>query len=44
MHGETPETERLIERAVRGDRPARHELILRHRARLRQMVAIRTKR
>jgi RNA polymerase sigma-70 factor, ECF subfamily len=40
----TPEesgTGALIERAARGDEQARHQLLDRHRARLRQMVALR---
>lgn len=41
MHAETPETERLIERARRGDDQARHALLARHRSRLRQTVAVR---
>lgn len=41
MFTETPETEELIERARRGDDPAREALLARHRARLRRMVAVR---
>ena len=41
MKTETPETEELIERAGRGDDPARQALLARHRARLRRMVAVR---
>jgi RNA polymerase sigma-70 factor (ECF subfamily) len=41
MKTETPETEELIERARRGDDPARQALLARHRARLRRMVAAR---
>jgi RNA polymerase sigma-70 factor (ECF subfamily) len=41
MYTETPETEELIERARRGDDPARQALLARHRARLRRMVAVR---
>jgi RNA polymerase sigma-70 factor (ECF subfamily) len=41
MYTETPETEELIERAGRGDDPARQALLARHRARLRRMVAVR---
>ena len=41
MDTETPETEELIERASRGDDPARQALLARHRARLRRMVAVR---
>ena len=41
MDTETPETQELIERASRGDDPARHALLARHRARLRRMVAVR---
>jgi RNA polymerase sigma-70 factor (ECF subfamily) len=41
MDTETPETEELIERAGRGDDPARQALLARHRARLRRMVAVR---
>ena len=33
--------EQLMERASGGDRPAREELLAGHRARLRQMVAVR---
>src|SRR5688572_26649066 len=36
-----PDTERLIERASRGDADARHRLLERHRGRLRQVVAVR---
>jgi RNA polymerase sigma-70 factor (ECF subfamily) len=41
MLAETPDTAQLIEEASRGDRRARHDLLVRHRARLRQMVAVR---
>jgi RNA polymerase sigma-70 factor (ECF subfamily) len=41
MNAETRETEELIERARRGDDPARQALLARHRARLRRMVAVR---
>lgn len=41
MKTETPETMDLIERAERGDDPARQALLSRHRARLRRMVAAR---
>ena len=41
MYAESPETEQLIERAASGDRAARQALFTRHRARLRQMVAVR---
>lgn len=41
MTTETPETERLIERARAGDHAARHDLLDRHRDRLRRMVALR---
>jgi RNA polymerase sigma-70 factor (ECF subfamily) len=34
-----PETEELIERAARGDDAARHQLLIRHRDRLKRMVA-----
>jgi RNA polymerase sigma-70 factor (ECF subfamily) len=36
-----PDTNELVERAGQGDVPARHQLLVRHRARLRKMVAIR---
>lgn len=36
-----PDTQDLLERSVRGDATARQELLVRHRARLRRMVAIR---
>src|SRR5262245_14193700 len=39
MYTETQETEELIERARRGEYPARQALLARHRARLRRMVA-----
>jgi RNA polymerase sigma-70 factor (ECF subfamily) len=35
------DTEELLDRAGTGDRTARHELLTRHRSRLRQMVALR---
>src|SRR5262245_39831639 len=41
MYTETPETEELIEKASRGDDPARQALLARHRSRLRRMVAVR---
>jgi RNA polymerase sigma-70 factor (ECF subfamily) len=41
MMPETPETERLIALARAGDRAARHDLLDRHRDRLRRMVAVR---
>jgi RNA polymerase sigma-70 factor (ECF subfamily) len=39
--GDDPDTEALIERARRGDRDARQQLLGRHRKQLRQMVALR---
>ena len=36
-----PETDELIERAARGDSAARHDLLARHRDRLKRMVAVR---
>jgi RNA polymerase sigma-70 factor (ECF subfamily) len=36
-----PDTEQLVERARGGDREARQQLLVRHRKRLRQMVALR---
>jgi RNA polymerase sigma-70 factor (ECF subfamily) len=36
-----PDTDELLDRAGQGDVPARHQLLVRHRARLRKMVAIR---
>jgi RNA polymerase sigma-70 factor, ECF subfamily len=36
-----PDTQELLERSVRGDATARQELLIRHRARLRRMVAVR---
>jgi RNA polymerase sigma-70 factor (ECF subfamily) len=36
-----PDTEELVERARGGDREARQQLLVRHRKRLRQMVALR---
>ncbi|MGO9463196.1 MAG: sigma-70 family RNA polymerase sigma factor [Isosphaeraceae bacterium] len=36
-----PDTEELLDRAGAGDRSARQQLLARHRARLRQMVALR---
>jgi RNA polymerase sigma-70 factor (ECF subfamily) len=36
-----PDTDELLDRAGRGDVPARHQLLVRHRARLTKMVAIR---
>jgi len=41
MTSATPDTEELIELAGRGDRAAGHELLERHRGRLRKMVAVR---
>jgi RNA polymerase sigma-70 factor (ECF subfamily) len=41
MRSKTPDTEELIELAAAGDREAGHELLERHRARLRKMVAVR---
>jgi RNA polymerase sigma-70 factor (ECF subfamily) len=38
---ETPDTAQLIEQATRGDGQARHDLLVRHQARLRQMVVVR---
>jgi hypothetical protein len=35
------DTDELVARASRGDETARHELLNRHRARLRRMVALR---
>jgi RNA polymerase sigma-70 factor (ECF subfamily) len=39
--GPEPDTEQLLERVARGDDSARGQLLQRHRARLRQMIAIR---
>src|SRR5262249_15431535 len=36
-----PDTQELLERSVAGDAMARQELLVRHRARLRRMVAVR---
>ncbi len=36
-----PDTEELLNRAGRGEESARQDLLARHRARLRQMVALR---
>jgi RNA polymerase sigma-70 factor, ECF subfamily len=36
-----PDTEELLRRAAGGDEPARHQLLARHRDRLRRMVAVR---
>jgi RNA polymerase sigma-70 factor (ECF subfamily) len=36
-----PDTQELLERSVRGDMAARQELLVRHRTRLRRMVAVR---
>jgi RNA polymerase sigma-70 factor, ECF subfamily len=36
-----PDTEELLDRAGTGDRAARQQLLMRHRSRLRQMVALR---
>ncbi|MCI0458352.1 MAG: sigma-70 family RNA polymerase sigma factor [Gemmataceae bacterium] len=41
MTRQDPDTEQLIERVGRGDEAARSRLLDRHRARLRQMVAVR---
>src|SRR5712692_10348388 len=41
MASQDSETEELIERASQGDRLARQELLVRHQARLRQMIAVR---
>jgi RNA polymerase sigma-70 factor (ECF subfamily) len=41
MTRQDSETEELMERASRGDALARQELLVRHRARLRQMIAVR---
>jgi RNA polymerase sigma-70 factor, ECF subfamily len=41
MDPHEPETDELIERASRGDTLARQELLVRHQARLRQMIAVR---
>jgi RNA polymerase sigma-70 factor (ECF subfamily) len=41
MLAETPDTAQLIEQATRGDGQARHDLLVRHRSRLRQMVVLR---
>lgn len=41
MPVETPDTAQLIEQARRGDGRARHDLLARHRSRLRSMVAAR---
>jgi RNA polymerase sigma-70 factor (ECF subfamily) len=41
MPAETPDTAQLIEQARRGDGRARHDLLVRHRSRLRQMVVVR---
>jgi RNA polymerase sigma-70 factor (ECF subfamily) len=41
MLAETPDTAQLIEQARRGDGQARHDLLVRHQSRLRQMVAVR---
>src|SRR5438309_10650244 len=41
MLAETPDTAQLIEQATRGDGQARHDLLVRHQSRLRQMVAVR---
>jgi RNA polymerase sigma-70 factor (ECF subfamily) len=41
MPAETPDTAQLIEQARRGDGLARHDLLVRHESRLRQMVAVR---
>src|SRR5579872_5226230 len=38
---DVPETDQLLGRAAAGDRRARSELLHRHRARLRRMVAVR---
>jgi RNA polymerase sigma-70 factor (ECF subfamily) len=41
QHGDFDQTDPLLERAGRGDRDARQELLARHRERLRQMVNLR---
>jgi RNA polymerase sigma-70 factor (ECF subfamily) len=41
VSAQEPEIEELIERAARGDALARQELLVRHQARLRQMIAVR---
>jgi RNA polymerase sigma-70 factor, ECF subfamily len=41
MAPQDSETDELIERAGQGDRLAREELLVRHQARLRQMIAVR---
>jgi RNA polymerase sigma-70 factor (ECF subfamily) len=41
MAATPPDTEQLIERAAHGDGAARQQLLIRHRPRLRRMVAIR---
>ena len=41
MLAETPDTAQLIEQATRGDGQARHDLLVRHQSRLRQMVVVR---
>jgi len=38
---QAPDTEVLLQLAAAGDRSARHQLLVRHRGRLRQMVALR---
>ena len=40
MLAETPDTAQLIEQATRGDGQARHDLLVRHQPRLRQMVDV----
>lgn len=41
MPAKTPDTEELIERASSGDGNARQQLLVRHRRRLRRMIAVR---
>jgi RNA polymerase sigma-70 factor (ECF subfamily) len=41
MRGAEPDTDVLLEQARRGDAPAREQLLTRHQARLRRMVAVR---
>src|SRR4051812_15960435 len=41
MLSESPDTVELINKAARGDGQARHDLLVRHQSRLRQMVAVR---
>jgi RNA polymerase sigma-70 factor, ECF subfamily len=41
MLAETPDTAQLIDQATRGDGQARQDLLVRHQARLRQMIVVR---